>query len=327
MTDLEILRRDLACARMPRPARRVMAVALAIGVATTAVALAANHYLGQPAPAHVRATFARLAAWQPNVDPIDAAHAQVVALSPHTVLFGAPTRSGSYCLELIGKGGFEYEVFCAGPHDPKRLALYAGFANHGTASHLPPMAVTGRISERARTLEARTPDGHVEQVKLGLHGFFSFEPVEQAAARRGDLTLLERDAAGSVTTRIHVPPQVVLDTQGSPVRQIEGVITDPRAKHIFFEVWAEQPLGLGERCIHCPAHAVGFAQTGVGKTVDIHPNGRFSFTAPKLAYKRWWLSMLVVDARLVPLDQGVVDGTPIPDAHFWHLAQREAARS
>ena len=58
MNNLELLRADLAAARLPASRARVVLLALAAAVTITAAALAANHYLGQPAPAHVNATFA-----------------------------------------------------------------------------------------------------------------------------------------------------------------------------------------------------------------------------------------------------------------------------
>ena len=58
------------------------------------------------------------------------------------------------------------------------------------------------------------------------------------------------------------------------------------------------------------------AQTGIGRSVDIEPGGRFSFTTPRLPFKTWSLSMVVTDARFVPLDKGVVDSTFVPDERF-----------
>jgi hypothetical protein len=314
VTDLEILRADLVSARLPWRRGRVAALVCVVAAATTAVALAANHYLGQPAPAHVRATFARLSWWQPAAK-VDADRAEVYAFSRHTVLYGAPTTTGGTCLQLVGARGFEYQIICWDARSPKSLTIFGGIANHGTASVLPPVAVTGRLSARGRTLEARTPDGRVQHVALGLHGFFSFEPAEQSAARRGELMLFERDAGGSVTSRVRVPAQVVLDAQGTPARRVDGVIADPRAKHVFFEVWAVKPVAAGR----------GLAQTGIGRSVDVGPGGRFSFTTPRLPFQSWTLSMVVTDARFVPLDN--VDGTFVPDARFWHKARAAATRT
>jgi hypothetical protein len=324
-TDLEILRADLVAARLPHPRARIALLAAAAAVTLTAAAYAANHYLGQPAPANVKATFVRIGGWMPGSGTIEVSKAEVVALSPHTVLFGAPTRTGRYCLELLGRRGFVYQVFCAGPKDPKRLLLYAGLANHGTTSSLPPVAVTGRMSARGRTLEVRTPDGHVQRVTAGLHGFFSFEPTEQDAARRGRAMLYERDAAGTVTTRVRIPAQIVLDTKGTPTRRVEGVIFDPRAKHIFFEVWAQQPRIAG--CVK-GCSSVGIAQTGIGHAVAVAADGRFSFTAPPTpGFKLAFLSMIATDARFVPLSGDLIDSTNVPDESFWKHARAEAQRN
>lgn len=313
-TDLEILRADLAAARLSRPRARLAVLTIAAAATLTAAAYAASHYLGQPASAHVRATFARYGAWMP-ADPIDVSKAEVVALSKHTVLYGAPTKTGGYCLELLGHGGFVYQLFCDRSRAPTGLLLYtAGLANHGTASAPPPVAISGRMSIRGKRLEMRTP-GHVQRVAAGLHGFFSFEPADQEGARHGRAVLVELDARGEPTSRVHVPAQIVLDTVGNPARRIDGIVFDPRARRIFFELWASLRLGHSQ-----------VDQTGIGTSIEIGADGRFSFTAPQPPHgKTWFYSMAIVDRRFVLLPS--TDTTWVPDASFWSHARAEAERN
>jgi hypothetical protein len=320
--DLALLRSDLAAAKLPTPRARFLLVAAATAAVMAAAAVAATHYLGQPAPAHVKATFARLAAWQ-KTEPIDPATAKVLAFSPHTTLYGATTTSGGTCLELLGTGGFEYELFCDGPRNATTLLLYNVALVHGTAVHLPPVAVTGRLSRRGKTLDAITPDGRAERVKLGLAGFFSFEPRRQAAARRGDLTLIERDAVGTITSRERVPAQLVVNSHGAPVQRVDGVFTAAHGHFARFEVWADQSnKGQSRRCIgFCPAHAV--AQTGTIYTAQIARNGTFTLTVPHQSYRTWWLTVQIVDSHFIPVNPGT-DAVPVPDAAYWQRASVEA---
>ena len=324
-TDLEILRADLLAARLPQARRRVAFAAILVAGTITTVALAANHYLGQPAPSHVKATFARFATWQPPSDAIDVSRAKVVAVSWHTVLYGAPTKSGGYCLELLGHAGSTYELFCPHSRDGKLLRLFGGYASHGTAAALPPVAVTGQMSNRGRRLEIDTP-GEVQRVPVGLHGFFSFEPAAREAVRRGHGTLVERNASGRVTARVHIPAQIVLDSQGAPAHSIEGVIFDPRAKHVFFELWARQRFDCAHVRGPCPKTVVG--QTGIAKSVDLGPDGHLSFTVPRTPNgKVWFYSMTIVDGRFRPLDPNGDGGTWVPDAQYWQHSRAEAQRN
>jgi hypothetical protein len=104
------------------------------------------------------------------------------------------------------------------------------------------------------------------------------------------------------------------------------VITDPRAKHVFFELWAYVPIRVGNSYRSCrgacDTHAI--AQTGQGSTVDIGADGRFTYVAPPKRFS--FLSMIVTDARFVTIGRGVFEGTRVPDEQFWKLAKREAAR-
>jgi hypothetical protein len=324
MTDLEILRADLGDARVPRSTRAVAVVAIVAAATITAAALAANHYLGQPASARVKASFAHIGGWESG-GAIEPSTARVVAFSAHTVLYGADERGGGTCLELVGKGGFEYQFLCDRARPARGLLLFGGIPEHGTSSALPPATITGRVATNTSRLEVRSRNGSVQHVPLGLDGFFTFEPSQQSAARRGELTLYARDAGGSVVGRVRIPATRILDTTGVPPRSVRGVVEDPRAKYAFFEIWAYQRVSQGSRCLGACGGA-GYAQTGTTGTAEIGKDGRFTFVVPHVTYRRWYLTMVVTDARFIPLDRGVVDGTPVPDASFWARAKAEAAR-
>ncbi|MFZ1879087.1 MAG: hypothetical protein WAU41_02880 [Gaiellaceae bacterium] len=321
MTDLEILRADLIAARVPRSTRTVVALVVAVAATITAAAFAANHYLGQPAPAHVKATFARLGGWQ-TADRVNASTARVVAFSAHTVLYGAKARDGYTCLELVGAGGFIYQFLCDRQRTSDGLLLFSGIPEHGTAFAPPPVVIAGRVGARTRSLEARTASGSTQTVPLGLDGFFTFEPAQQNAARRGSLTLYARDAAGTVIGREHASAPIVLDTTGVPPRTVSGVVEDPRAHRALFEIWAYQRIG---RVSGCRAGCgEGYAQTGTTGAVDIDKGGHFSFVVPRVRYGHWYVTVEIADARFIPLD--LVDATPVPDDAFWARAKAEAAR-
>jgi hypothetical protein len=322
VTDLEILRGDLTAARVPRNTRAVAALVVAVAATITAAAFAANHYLGQPAPAHVKATFARLGGWQTR-ERVKASTARVMAFSAHTVLYGADARAGGTCLELVGDGGFVYQVLCDEQRERQGLLLFSGVPEHGTSSAVPPVVVSGRAAAETMTLEARTPSGSTQRIPLGLSGFFTFEPAQQKVARRGQLSLYARNADGAVVDRARVPAPIVVDTTGVPPQTVRGVVEDPRARHAFFEIWAYQNIGRGTNCRGgCGA---GYAQTGTSGTAEITKDGRFTFSVPHVTYRHWYVTVVITDVRFIPLDG--VDATAVPDGSFWTRAKAEAARS
>lgn len=316
MTDLEILRADLVAAHLPARRTRVAILVLVAAATITAAALAANHYLGQPAPAHVRATFAKLIndpRWP--VKPVLQETVKVVAYSPHGALYGARAKDGTDCLEFVTTGGTTYWVFCANVNTDRGLVLIPPLPFHGTASHPPPYAIVGRISDHGARIDARTPDGHTEPVPLGLRGYFVFEPRRQAVARTGVLQLVERDRAGTVTDRITIPPQIVVSTVGVPPLKVTGYVTTPRARYASFFVAPpdrNDPAGGGARLI-------GYAPIG--------KDGRFSWTVPHRGLRRWVVSLMLVDSSFVPLSDShgaEQDSVPVPDARFWAKARAEA---
>jgi hypothetical protein len=322
MTDLEILRTDLAAARMPTPRRRVTFIIVAVAVTITAAAVAANHYLGQPAPVYVNATFAQIVKGSYHPAPLKLDAARVVALSPSAVLYGANAADGSYCTELVTHGGTTYSVGCGDVRPAQTLVLYQLVPFHGRAGHIPPYVVAGRLSQLGERLAARFPDGSTEEVPIGIHGSFLFESRYQAGVRRGDAVLIERDREGRITNHVPVPPQIVVDPVGSPVRHIAGVITARRARYAEIELWTVELHVDG--CRKCTSRRL-FAQSGYVKVIPLRKDGGFSFTTPPQKTTEWFLSLNVLDARYFPLGD-VTTGISIPDPSFWTRARIEAAR-
>ena len=312
MNDLEVLRADLVAARLPQRRTRVAVLALAAATTITAAALAANHYLGQPAPAHVGATFAKLIddpRWP--VKPVLRETAKLLAFSPHGVLYGAQAKNGSDCLEFFTTGGATYWVFCGVNTGPaaigdKRMTVVPSMLFHGTAASPPPYVVVGRAAA-GTTIEARLPDKRMEHVSLGLRGYFVFEPKFQAAARRGEIELIERDRARTIIDRTRIPLQIVVDSVGSPIRRINGYVATPRARHASFTV-------VGPR-----------GEFGTIGSTTIRTDGTFSWRVPRVKWRQWSVSILLVDDRFMPVDPSQ-DYWPVPDARVWQQARAEAAR-
>jgi hypothetical protein len=307
-SDLMVLRSDLVTARLSRGRARFALLAVALAATITAAAWAASHYLGEPAPAHVDATFRQLIAdprWP--VKPVLRETARLVAFSPHGVLYAARAKSGGECLEFVTSGGTSYFVFCGLDLKPDagRPFIIAPFPFHGSAAHPPPYVLVGLADPRRRVV-ATYAGGPTEQVPLGLRGYFVFEPRGQAAARRGQLTLLYEDQRSSVTNRTHVPPQLVTETEGAPVRRVTGYTGSARARYASFMIVDKNQ-----------------AITLAGSAPVRH--GRFSWTVPPQKSRSYTVEVLLVDARFQPISPNQ-DPAPVPDARFWKKALAEAPR-
>jgi len=306
--DLADLRADLAAARLPRSRARVAALSLAAAVTITAAALAADHYLGQPAPAHVRATFAKYVndpRW--TVKPVLEETVQVLAFSAHGTMYGARATDGQDCVEFVTSSGTNYLVGCANFASAHDLILLPSFPFHGDADHVPPYVLAGRLSSDSASLAARLPDGRSERIPLGLRGYFVFEPRYQAAARRGEVTLVERDRAGTIRDRVRVPPQIVARGIGVPIRRVVGWTAAPTARYASFMVLRSGAYG--------PVGSSGYAPIG--------KDGSFSWTVPKGAPGNRVVDVRLVNARFMAVEPEQ-DAWPIPDDRAWQKARAEA---
>jgi hypothetical protein len=306
--DLTVLRSDLAAARLPPSRARVGLLAIALAATITAAALAANHYLGEPAPAHVNAAFRQLIddpRWP--VKPVLRETAKLVAFSPHGVLYAARAKGGGECLEFVTRGGTSYFLFCGVKLKPdaRRPFIVAPFPFHGSAADLPPYVLVG-LADVHHRLVASYAGGLTERVPLGLRGYFVFEPRHQAAARRGQLTLLYEDQRRSAANRTRVPPQLVTATEGVPVRRVTGYTGSTRARYASFMV-----VGKNQ--------AIALAGSAPVR------HGRFTWTVPAQRSQSYTIEVLLVDARFQPIIPNQ-DASPVPDASFWKSAQADAPR-
>ena len=302
--DLAVLRADLATARLPRSGARIAAIVVVAAATITAAALAANHYLGQPAPPHVNATFRQLIAdprWPTK--PVLRETAKVVAFSTHGVLYAARARDGGECLELVTTGGTSYFVFCGVNTNPDHgVTVITPFPFHGSATDLPPYVVVGRAAPQHR-LVAQFANGQRERVPLGLRGYFVFEPHHQTAARRGEMTLIYRDQSGTVTHR-SIPPQLVINSTGVPVQTVTGYTASPRARYASFMI------------------VNGSQATTLAGSTPIK-QGRFKWTVPPQQADHYVVTVLLVDARFQPISPDQ-NSSPVPDSNFWKKAALEA---
>src|SRR5581483_7807853 len=283
--DLADLRADLAAARLPRSRARVAALSLAAAVTITAAALAADHYLGQPAPAHVRATFAKYVndpRW--TVKPVLEETVQVLAFSAHGTMYDARATDGQDCVEFVTSSGTNYLVGCANFASAHDLILLPSFPFHGDADHVPPYVLAGRLSSDSASLAARLPDGRSERIPLVV-----------------------RDRAGTIRDRVRVPPQIVARGIGVPIRRVVGWTAAPTARYASFMVLRSGAYG--------PVGSSGYAPIG--------KDGSFSWTVPKGAPGNRVVDVRLVNARFMAVEPEQ-DAWPIPDDRAWQKARAEA---
>ena len=317
MTDLEILRADLVRVQISPSRARIAAtvVVLAAGIAT--VALAADHYIGQVAPAHVNATFAQALQNGPSLPHVKLSTARVVGVTSAAIMFSAMASNGSFCTEVVARRGAAYSVSC-GNRRPAAIPFLDNLNPfHGTAASPPPYVVAGRISKEGSTLEGRFTGGAAERITVGPRGAFLFQPKHQAAARRGDLRLVERNARGDITNTIRVPAQLVLTSTGSPVKSVEGYTDEPRARYAAFETWVFQGSDT-------PGATPTFMHSGALAVVPVR-HGRFSYRPPQLHGVDSYVTVKLLDARYISFGDPSF-GTPVPDATIWNQRATEAHR-
>lgn len=235
--DLEALLDDLRPAAVravaiQRRRRRVRLAAAAtlLAAAFAGAALAADRYLGEPAPPSVNALVHELAAGFVDQPDLVAQSAQLLATAPDADLYGVADRRGSYCVELVGATrGLLFGTTCDlgfGVEDPNRMPGPVSLpqANVVVDGVAPPVVVYGKLMANAVTAEAILGDGTREPVAIGLERFFLYQPSEarQAVARRLPIEIEERDAAGRAVWTATYEPPLPLATQGTPVSRVSG---------------------------------------------------------------------------------------------------------
>ncbi|MGZ4387925.1 MAG: hypothetical protein ACXVZL_00925 [Gaiellaceae bacterium] len=264
---------------------RVGAGALAAAVVLAGAALAAVRLLGEPAPAYVQAQLVPLSqsvfeGWNRPLPSVTAA--RVVAETPNATLYGIGNVQGDYCTELVGvTRGFVLQQECAsrrGVHVVHAPFLRLAAVTDGVE---PPVVDFGRAPAATASLRATLADGSTEDVKLGLEGFWAYEPTAQDAARRGPLSVEALDATGAVLQRWSFDPPLALAVEGSPIARVSGRVEIPAAR------------------------SVQFAAPSLLRTIPLGGDGGFSWSTPAGA-RLFSLDVAALDAGGVHLASGTI---------------------
>ena len=286
--DLDALLGDLrpAAAHAAALHRRVRRVRISAAVAAAALlctgaALAAEHFLGEPAPARVQADL-RAAAHFVDQPGLQAQTARVVATAPDATVYGVASAGEIYCTELVGASrGLVVGGECEARLDPARPSGARNGISLPQASVVvggvaPPVVVHGKLHSRAVAAEAILGDGTREPVSVGLDGFWIYEPSEakQAVARRQSIEVEEHAADGRAVWSTHFEPPLPLAVEGTPIERISGrVEIDGAAKVVV-------------------RNLAGF---GRPQTIPLADDGSFTWTRPSDLAEPSLISVAVVD--------------------------------
>jgi hypothetical protein len=251
-TDLEILRADLAAARLPRPRTRLALLVVAAALTISAAALAANHYIGQPAPERVQTDIHRTAVLLFTGSPgLAKDTARVVAESRDATLYGISDLKGNYCVELVGAhAGLVWSFSCdLGLRVGGTYATSGATGSDQVASVVvdgvePPVVQWGRLTSGTVGARAAYPDGTTEEIPIGSNGFFVYEPSDenQARARRLPMTIefLRKDGSAALSTQV-LPPQPLAVTghPGGGSGTVAGRVAIDGATAIEVDEWGK----------------------------------------------------------------------------------------
>ena len=233
--DLDALLDDLrpAAVRAAALSRRVRisAAIAAAALLCTGAALAAEHFLGEPAPPGVQGSL-HAAARFVEQRGLEAETARVVATAPDATLYGVGHEGGTYCAEVVGAAhGLVVGGECEARFDPSRPGSERNGISLPGASvvvegAVPPAVVWGKLHRGAAGAEAILGDGTREPVSVGLDGFWIYEPsdAKQAVARRAPIEIEERSADGTAVWTTHFEPPLPLAVEGTPIERISGTV-------------------------------------------------------------------------------------------------------
>jgi hypothetical protein len=256
-------------------------------------AIAAITYLGQPAPRKVKQEFQKDNAAKGafgdaplHVPLVDPNSAQTVAVSGHAVLYGAEGKGGNYCTVLVvnGKPQRTPSVRCELGVWPLAMRLdYKNFvwANESTA----PLVFSGRLSRHGRSLTARYANGLMDRVRVGLRGYFVYEPaaVLQHMAKTTAIRLIERDRLGTITdTQVLQPPVAVSAQSHHAPHAITGQVLEAGAKYVAVTVFVHLGRIWGD-------------QQGRQQIIKLDPDGRFRWRASGMGNQEFFVSLGVLD--------------------------------
>jgi hypothetical protein len=296
-----------------RPNRRKIGLATAAAAAVIAgSAIAAVTLLGQPAPKSVQTAIHRSAVILFKSHPgLVKSTARVVAESPDATLYGISDQQGNYCVELIGaRKGLVWSFSCdqglrVGGHFVTPGAEGLDITSITVDGIEPPVVQWGRLASGTTMARAVYPNGTTEEIPIGAHGFFLYEPSQknQELARQVPMTLqfLRPDGTAALSTQA-LPPQP-LTTRGPRQHQtISGhvLITGAANVAVYGKVLGEDPASL------IPIRADGTFTS----TTSINPSGSFGV-------------LQVVDKNGHPLSE-LLD--PVPEV-FWKQLVAQARQT
>ena len=237
-------------ARRGRARRRriVAAVAAAAVVSMAGLAVAADHYLGQPASQPARDEIAASAiahAYFFDRIGVKIETARIVAIANDAAFYVADARKSGYCSFVIAQEATAHAKQChradaygrpgSGAITPPHILTAKGIELermlYDPAAPLDRMVVAGRaIPASATAVELRHRDGTRVPMQLGVDRFF----VHVGERAREPFTVVALDAAGKVVARKSVVPPLPLriDFDGQRVTRISGRAESPRIDHL-----------------------------------------------------------------------------------------------
>jgi hypothetical protein len=263
--DLHELGLDLraAAARTTARARRRHRALLASGLllllgAFAGAAIGAVSFLGSAAPKEVQTDLHRYGRFFPAQRTLREQTAVAVARSRSATLYSVLDTHGNYCSELVGRGTYGLSCNLSTRAENGQMLVNAAGTNVdyelSAEGEAPPVVEFGRLPPHAVAARAVLGDGTVESVRLGLHGFYVYEPRDQRAARSRPLTMQFLDRAHRPVWSYYVQPPLPLRAEG---RRVLGR--------------AEIAGAVKIRINHSP---------GMQEYVPIHADGTFTWTAP-----------------------------------------------
>jgi hypothetical protein len=272
---------------------KVAAVSCCVGAAG---ALAASHYLGQPAPTFLKAELAEYDKglpeqyrFYPRVED-----AKVVAESGHAVLYaaaaaprgGEATGRPGYCTDLVGDdGALGWNWVCNATIQVKGLSLH--FAARDPRSAFVGETVAGIVVvPGARGLELRYDRGIVERIPLGLDGYFVHDiPADNLTRlRRGPATAVVRGRNGRELYRKQIPAPIEAAFRIEADRRVTRISGHvPAARRGQLYLW----FALQANGVHPKLDAQGKdVSTSAQAQVVIRQDGAFVFDVPR-AWQRY----------------------------------------
>lgn len=343
LRDLQPAAHRVAAGGRRRRRLRVLAIAAVMVGASAAVAIAAGHYLGQPAPSFLKA---ELAQYDKGLPPQyryypDVAKAKVVATNGHAVLYGAPAAPRGaeaighpgYCSDLVADGGaLGWNWVCNETATIKGLSFH--YAATDPSRRLPGVTAAGRVViPDATALELRYRNGASDRIPLGLNGFYvlAIPAANLAQLRSAPATAIVRGKGGAALYRMQIPSPVETTFKTTPdgrVTEISGRVQAAPGGQI------QLYLTLEANGVHPKLDSRGRdISTSAQAQVPVRDDGSFSFQVPR-AWQRYQDLFFAATRRdrpygcATPNDcTGFVAAGYAPEPGFWGPRERAFRKS